>query len=220
MCSTPSNAPEPAERPAKFRHAGVTAMGKRSRPRNELLRRGLVSPLRASDGSARNACHWSGLAREIANGDAADGGVYTRGQERSNQHAGRFLIEPDICGRSMDGRCELPVELSSDVAFETSPDLARRPAFLGTTDDVGRGLWVFAHAYKNDGVDCGVELAVPPRLRRCLTVRPEDASIGLTPASEANAASDRTRPGCDQRARRLRSPCRSRPDQVGLVPFR
>ena len=36
-----------------------------------------------------------------------------------------------------------------------------------------------------------------PRLSRCRTVFPDDAGIGHVRAKEANAASDRTRPGCD-----------------------
>ena len=40
----------------------------------------------------------------------------------------------------------------------------------------------------------------PPRLIRWRTVFPEEAGIGFTPARLANAASDRTRPGCDQAA--------------------
>lgn len=38
----------------------------------------------------------------------------------------------------------------------------------------------------------------PPRLRRCRVVFPLEAGTGLTPARTANAASERTRPGCDQ----------------------
>jgi len=34
----------------------------------------------------------------------------------------------------------------------------------------------------------------PPRLSRCRTVLPEEAGIGQVPASEAIAASERTRP--------------------------
>src|SRR5450830_802814 len=40
----------------------------------------------------------------------------------------------------------------------------------------------------------------PPRFIRWRTVFPEEAGIGFTPARLANAASDRTRPGCDQAA--------------------
>ncbi len=38
----------------------------------------------------------------------------------------------------------------------------------------------------------------PPRLSRCRVVWPEEAGIGATPARRAKAASERTRPGCDQ----------------------
>ena len=38
----------------------------------------------------------------------------------------------------------------------------------------------------------------PPRFSRWRTTRPEDASMGAAPASIANAASERSRPGCDQ----------------------
>src|SRR5699024_11760335 len=37
----------------------------------------------------------------------------------------------------------------------------------------------------------------PPRLSRCLTVLPDDAGIGFTPANAAKAASERTLPRCD-----------------------
>src|SRR5665647_2849510 len=40
----------------------------------------------------------------------------------------------------------------------------------------------------------------PPRLSRWRTVFPEDAGMGLTPAREANAASERRRPSWDQAA--------------------
>src|SRR6266508_2609032 len=40
----------------------------------------------------------------------------------------------------------------------------------------------------------------PPRFSRWRTTRPLDASTGATPASIANAASERSRPGCDQLA--------------------
>ncbi len=38
----------------------------------------------------------------------------------------------------------------------------------------------------------------PPRLSRCRTVLPLEAGTGATPASRANAASERTRPWCNQ----------------------
>jgi hypothetical protein len=38
----------------------------------------------------------------------------------------------------------------------------------------------------------------PPRFSRWRTTRPEEASIGAAPASMAKAASERSRPGCDQ----------------------
>jgi hypothetical protein len=38
----------------------------------------------------------------------------------------------------------------------------------------------------------------PPRLSRCRLVWPLEAGIGATPARRAKAASERTRPGCDQ----------------------
>ena len=38
----------------------------------------------------------------------------------------------------------------------------------------------------------------PPRLSRCRVVWPLEAGIGATPASRAKAASERTRPWCDQ----------------------
>src|SRR5277367_6667362 len=37
----------------------------------------------------------------------------------------------------------------------------------------------------------------PPRLSLCLNVFPDEAGMGQVPASAANAASERTRPGCD-----------------------
>src|SRR5690625_7537144 len=43
----------------------------------------------------------------------------------------------------------------------------------------------------------------PPRLIRWRTVFPDDAGIGLTPARLANAASERTRPGCDHAAKAM-----------------
>jgi hypothetical protein len=38
----------------------------------------------------------------------------------------------------------------------------------------------------------------PPRLSRCRTIRPLLAGMGLVPASAANAASLRQRPGCEK----------------------
>src|SRR5205823_14782404 len=56
---------------------------------------------------------------------------------------------------------------------------------------------VVTEAVYHDDVQGPVELRSPKRLRRCLSVRPELAGIGATPASLANAASLRHRPGCD-----------------------
>src|SRR5438552_13613579 len=38
----------------------------------------------------------------------------------------------------------------------------------------------------------------PPRLSRCRVVLPLEAGTGATPARRAKAASDRSRPGCEQ----------------------
>lgn len=62
----------------------------------------------------------------------------------------------------------------------------------------------------------------PPRLRRCRTVLPEDAGVGLTPARAENAAAERTRPGCDHAVRTTASvrgpmPVLSKSGAVGLV---
>jgi len=38
----------------------------------------------------------------------------------------------------------------------------------------------------------------PLRLSRCLVTCPEEAGMGLTPARAAKAASERSRPACDQ----------------------
>lgn len=45
----------------------------------------------------------------------------------------------------------------------------------------------------------------PERLRLCLVVLPEEAGMGLTLASAANAASERIRSGWDQAARHTAS---------------
>ena len=47
-------------------------------------------------------------------------------------------------------------------------------------------------------MESAVELAVPPRLSRYLVVWPLEAGTGATPARRAKAASERTRPRCDQ----------------------
>src|SRR5881392_2593000 len=43
----------------------------------------------------------------------------------------------------------------------------------------------------------------PQRLSLCRMVLPDEAGIGLAPAREANAASERTRPGWDHAVRQI-----------------
>jgi hypothetical protein len=55
---------------------------------------------------------------------------------------------------------EFTVEVSGDVALQTSHDVFLAEAFAGSADYVGAGPWVALHADQADGVEGSVGLSV------------------------------------------------------------
>src|SRR5829696_34435 len=82
------------------------------------------------------------------------------------------------------------VELPGDVALEAADDLSLALAFRGAPSDVFLRARISAHPSQADHVQrTGLASRLPPRLRRCLTTLPEEASMGETPHSLAKEAS-------------------------------
>ena len=84
------------------------------------------------------------------------------------------------------------VDVTSDIAFDTAPDFTVGFSLLSSSRDVCSGFFVMGHFHIATMCIALLSFRSPPRLSRCLTVLPDDAGIGLTPASEANSASVRT----------------------------
>jgi hypothetical protein len=87
------------------------------------------------------------------------------------------------------------VELAGDVALEAAPDLLVGRAFGAAPGDVGPGGRAAAHPGGGDGVDRPVERPVTALVEPVAHGGPLLAGSGLVPASAANAASFRHRPG-------------------------
>ena len=68
----------------------------------------------------------------------------------------------------------------------------------GAAGDVIAGALIVAHADERDGVEAPDAAAVEPVAG---VVLPDEAGGGDAPSRAANAASERTRPGCDQASR-------------------
>ena len=92
---------------------------------------------------------------------------------------------------------EEPEQLTGDDSLEAASGFAGF-AFDESAGDVDAGAGVGAAAGHDDGVQGAVELAVATRLRRWRSVNRDDAGMGAAPARVANAASERSLPGCDQ----------------------
>jgi hypothetical protein len=86
-------------------------------------------------------------------------------------------------------------DLACEQAFEAADDLGFCSAFSKSAGDVGLRRFVVLHADDHRAVERSVGLSVSPRLSRCRLVLPDEAGIGETPHSFANAASERTRSG-------------------------
>ena len=101
--------------------------------------------------------------------------------------------------RAVWGRgLECPVGLSGDVALEAPFDLAVGLSLGAAAFGVGAGCGVVAQPAEGDGVQCPARLAVTASVEPVADVCPDEAGMGAAPASIANAASERQRPGCDQ----------------------
>jgi hypothetical protein len=131
------------------------------------------------------------------------------------------------CGRGTCApRDQQAVDLSGYVALEAADDLSLALAFLcaprATYSSCVRG----SRRIRARQIMYSARLAsrFPPRLRRCLTTLPEEASMGETPQRLANEASlfnllglsSRPRSGASRRCR-YRCPAR-RPTQAPRAP--
>ena len=88
--------------------------------------------------------------------------------------------------------------MAGEVALEEPDGVSAGFAFGDASFDVVAGGGVVQSPVEDDGVQCSVELAVAAAAEPVRVVWPEEAGIGATPASRAKAASERTRPLCDQ----------------------
>jgi len=89
------------------------------------------------------------------------------------------------------------------VVFHDAPEVAGEvvlEAAAGLAVGAGDGLSAVGVVAGAGSRTCRTRLSwrSPPRLNRWRVTRPEDACSGVVPASIANAAADRQRPGCDQ----------------------
>src|SRR5215211_5119732 len=78
-------------------------------------------------------------------------------------------------------RDEHAVDLPGDVAFEAADDLSLALALLCAPGDVLLGATISAHPARQIMYSARLASRLPPRLRRCLTTLPEEASMGATP---------------------------------------
>jgi hypothetical protein len=113
------------------------------------------------------------------------------GAERPSRHLDDFHARVVVAFQQLeqlpgDGPLQAPTDISDALALGSAPD------------GVGPGSWVVAQPGQHDRVQSAVRLAVARGFSRCLMTCPEEAGIGLAPASAAKAASERSRPACDQ----------------------
>jgi hypothetical protein len=112
------------------------------------------------------------------------------------RHLRRY--EPSWTGGGHGRPLQQPVQLAGDGPLQTAAELALAPAFGGPPSHIAPGRLVVALAEHDDGCRARFGWRSLPRFSRWRTTRPEEASIGAAPASMAKAASERSRPGCDQ----------------------
>ena len=86
-------------------------------------------------------------------------------------------------------------EFTGDVALEAAADVAVGFSLGAAAFGVGLGSFVASQTGDGDGVDCRVESTVTEAVQAMSSREADDAGIGAVPASIANAASLRTRPG-------------------------
>lgn len=90
-------------------------------------------------------------------------------------------------------------DTACDVALEAASNLAVGLALGTPSVSILAGCWIVAGAGKRDDVERAVELPVAAAIESVTVLAlAYVAGSGATPASRANAASLRQRPGCDQ----------------------
>ena len=94
-------------------------------------------------------------------------------------------------GSLLDGR----VDFSSNVAFETADDFALAHPLRGSTSHVRRGAQFVTWSDYDDTKKICIGLAVSTAVEPKAVGLADDAGIGFTPHSEAEAASERIRSG-------------------------
>lgn len=92
-------------------------------------------------------------------------------------------------------------ELSGNGPLQASADLANALALGRAPNGVGDVAASSRSRATTTVWSARLSCRSPERFSRCLVTCPDDAGIGLTPAKAANAASDRSRPACDQLTR-------------------
>ena len=108
---------------------------------------------------------------------------------RSWPTTGRFYVPSSGRGQ----RLKLAKQLSGDIALQAPFDVADGFALGEATLDVVLCGAVLTHSDQHDGVERPVELSISRPVSRCRVTVPDDASMGATPPSLANAASERIR---------------------------
>jgi hypothetical protein len=89
-------------------------------------------------------------------------------------------------------------QLPGDRPLQAAADLADALALAASPGGVGASLRVVAQPGQQILCSARLSWRSPPRFSRCLMTCPDDAGMGLAPASAAKAASERSRPVCDQ----------------------
>ena len=91
---------------------------------------------------------------------------------------------------------EQVVDVAGDVPFQAAEDLWAGFSFCLSSGDIFFGGWVVTHPVGSDiGHSALFAWRLPPRLRRCRTVRPDDAGTGLGAYRAAKAVFVFIRPG-------------------------
>lgn len=84
--------------------------------------------------------------------------------------------------------------MTSEVALQAAADLAVGAALGASSLGVGACFGVVDHAGDDGHVQGAVEASITSLVKEVAHGVPEEAGMGLTPASASKAASDRSRP--------------------------
>ena len=115
-----------------------------------------------------------------------------------------MLLWMSSCGTGHSGGVPQDREdFASDIALETTYDLGLAHALPGAAVHVVHGSEVMTEPDQNDAIESRISLPVATRFSRCRLVLPEEAGTGLTPHSEAKAASECSRSGLLPAATRM-----------------